>query len=96
MTPSREQVLEALKRVPEPCSLAMGSATDIVGMGLVEDVRIAAGRVRIELVLADPSCVHFASIRRYVGDVLLPLTGVESVEVAISTTELWTPDRVRA
>jgi metal-sulfur cluster biosynthetic enzyme len=44
-------------------------------------------------VLTDPSCVHFTGLRRYITDVVLKLPGVESVEVAISTTILWTPDR---
>jgi hypothetical protein len=47
----------------------------------------------VELVLTDPSCVHFTGLRRYITDVLLKLPGVDSVEVAISTTILWTPDR---
>lgn len=96
MTPTREQVLEALRRVPEPCSLAMRSPMDICAMGLVEDVRIDAAHVRVELVLTDPSCVHFTSMRRYITDVLLQLDGIEDVEVAMSTTLLWTPDRVQA
>jgi metal-sulfur cluster biosynthetic enzyme len=45
------------------------------------------------LVLTDPSCVHFGGMRRYITDVLLELPGVDVVEVAISTTTLWTPDR---
>jgi len=44
-------------------------------------------------VLTDPSWLHFTGLRRYSSDVLLELPGVGSVEVAISTTILWTPDR---
>lgn len=92
---SRADVLEALRSVPEPCSIAMGSALDICEMGLVEEISIAAGAIRVELVLTDPSCAHFTAMRRYISDAVGGLDGVESVEVVISTTRLWTADRVR-
>lgn len=90
---SREGVLAALKRVPEPCSIAMRAPIDICEMGLVEDVRIEGGSVRVELVLTDASCPHFTSMRRYIADALTELEGVTAVDVVISTTKLWTPDR---
>lgn len=95
MTPSREQVVEALRSVPEPCSIAMRAPLDICEMGLVEEVQIESGVVHVELVLTDPSCVHFLPMRRYISDVLCALEGVDSVEVTISTKKLWTPDRVQ-
>jgi metal-sulfur cluster biosynthetic enzyme len=95
VSPSRDEVLEALRGVPEPCSIAMRAPVDICEMGLVDDVRIEAGAVRVELVLTDPSCAHFASMRRYITDLLLQLDGVESVEVVMSTTKLWTSERMR-
>jgi metal-sulfur cluster biosynthetic enzyme len=95
VTPSRDELLEALRGVPEPCSIAMRAPVDICEMGLVDDVRIDDGAVRVELVLTDPSCAHFVSMRRYITDLLLQLDGVESVEVVMSTTKLWTSDRMR-
>jgi metal-sulfur cluster biosynthetic enzyme len=89
----REAVRAALGRVPEPCSIAMRAPTDICEMGLVEDIRIEHGTVRVELVLTDPSCAHFGSMRRYIEDALAELDGVEAVEVVMSTTKLWTADR---
>lgn len=91
---TREQVLDALRSVPEPCSLAMRSPLDICEMGLVEEVSIEAGTVRVELVLTDPSCAHFNSMRRFIGDAVSALDDVDSVEVVISTTELWTAERI--
>jgi metal-sulfur cluster biosynthetic enzyme len=94
MTLAREHILEALREVPEPCSLAMRAPLDITEMGLVDDVELDGGRVRVELVLTDPSCVHFTSMRRYIRDVLMRLDGVETVDVVLSTEKLWTADRV--
>jgi metal-sulfur cluster biosynthetic enzyme len=88
-----EAVHAQLRTVPEPCGLLMREPIDICAMGLVEEVTVAGGHVRVELVLTDPSCVHFTGLRRYITDVLLALAGVETVEVGLSTTTLWTPDR---
>ena len=73
MATTREQVLEALGRVPEPCSIMMKAPMDICAMGLVEDIDIDGGHVRVTLVLTDPSCVHFGAIRRFITDELLGL-----------------------
>jgi metal-sulfur cluster biosynthetic enzyme len=95
MTPTPGVVVEALRDVPEPCSIAMRRVPlDIVEMGLVDDVRIAGGTVHVELVLTDPSCVHFTSMRRFIRDVVMRLEGVETVEVVMSTKKLWTADRM--
>jgi metal-sulfur cluster biosynthetic enzyme len=94
MSATPQQLLEALREIPDPCSIAMRAPMDIVRMGLVDDLRIEHGRVFVELLLTDPSCVHFRAIDRYVRDVLLKIEGVDSVEVHLSTSKLWTPDRV--
>jgi metal-sulfur cluster biosynthetic enzyme len=91
----RRQLQEALRRVPEPCSIAMRAPMDIVEMGLVGDLRIGHGHVIVELVLTDPSCAHFRSLQRFISDALLEVDSVDSVEVVLSTRTLWTPDRVR-
>jgi metal-sulfur cluster biosynthetic enzyme len=96
MATTREHVLEALARVPEPCSILMKAPTDICAMGLVEDIDIDGGHVGVTLVLTDPSCVHFNAMQRFITDELLGLEGVETVAVGITTRTLWTPDRVRA
>ena len=91
--PTEDQIRAQLRMVPEPCSLLMRTPLDICEMGLVEEISCADGRVHIELVLTDTSCVHYVGMRRYITDVLLELPGVETVEVTMSTTKLWTPDR---
>ena len=91
--PTEDAIRAQLRKVPEPCGLLMRAPLDICEMGLVDEISCSGGRVRVVLVLTDPSCVHFGGMRRYITDVLLELPGVEAVEVAISTTTLWTPDR---
>jgi metal-sulfur cluster biosynthetic enzyme len=95
MSVSRDAIMRELAKVPDPCSIAMGDPLDIDEMGLVEDVAIDAGHVQVTLVLTDPSCVHFRSMQRFVVDLLSAVDGVQSVEVLMSTRQLWTPDRIR-
>ena len=91
----REQVLDALSSVAEPCSIRMRNPMDICEMGLVDEIEIEGTHVTVTLVLTDPSCIHFAALQRYIGDELLALDGVLSVSVTASVGRLWTPDRVR-
>ena len=91
--PTLDAIRAQLRKVPEPCGLLMRAPLDICEMGLVDEISCSGGRVRVVLVLTDPSCVHFGGMRRYITDVLLELPGVDAVEVSISTTTLWTPDR---
>lgn len=92
--PTEDEILAQLRRVPEPCGFLMRTPLNICEMGLVETIEREAGHVRVELVLTDTSCVHFAGMRGYIADVLQELPGVESVTVTASTTTLWTPDRL--
>jgi metal-sulfur cluster biosynthetic enzyme len=91
--PTVEAVRRQLRKVVDPCSLAVGAPVDIEAMGLVEDVAIANGVARVSLVLTDVTCVFWRDLRRHVADVLLALPGVEVADVTLVTDLLWTPDR---
>ena len=88
-------VEKALHGVVDPCSKALGSPMDIVTMGLVERIDIADGRVTVTIILTDPNCFFFGQIEQFVSDVLKELPGVTGVDVEISHTTLWSPDRIR-
>jgi metal-sulfur cluster biosynthetic enzyme len=88
---SEADVLDALRAVPEPCSIAMRAPTDICSMGLVERVEIEGSHVRVTLVLTDPSCVHFSAMQRYIADEVNALEDVDQVTVVASTSRLWVP-----
>ena len=87
---SREQVAQALREVIDP-EIGMS----IVDLGLIYDLAIDAGRVRITMTLTTHGCpLHDFMcdwIRRAVGRV----PGVEAVDVAITFEPPWTPDRIR-
>jgi metal-sulfur cluster biosynthetic enzyme len=88
-------VEKALELVIDPCSKAMGSPMDIVTMGLVESIDIDGGKVRITVILTDAACYFFTAIEQFVTDVVGVLPDVAEVDVQISSTTLWSPDRIR-
>lgn len=90
-----QEIEKALESVIDPCSKALGSPMDIVTMGLVEKIVIDGGDITITVILTDAACYFFTAIEKFVADVLIDLPGVQSVDVQISSTTLWSPDRVR-
>jgi len=95
-TVSQDDLFSQLRKVVEPCSILMGRPVDICAMGLVDQVGFIAGHVRVVLCLTDPGCIHFSGMKRYITDVLLEIPAVSSVEIALTTQALWTPDRIEA
>lgn len=96
MTTATEQAVEdALRTIIDPCSMSMGNPTDLVSMGLIEDISDHDGTVTVTMLLTDSACAFFQEMNRYIVDVATPIPGVESVEVAICGTKLWSPDRMR-
>ena len=90
MTISREQVTHALRDVFD-AELGMS----VVDLGLIYDVRIDAGRVRITMTLTTQGCPLHDSMTEWVRQAVTKIPGVEDVEVAIVFDPPWTPDRIR-
>jgi metal-sulfur cluster biosynthetic enzyme len=90
-----DELLRALGRVVEPCSVLTGKPISILAMGLLENLSYDAGHVNVVLCLTDPGCVHFRAMREYITDELRRLPGVNTVDVSLTTEKVWTPDRAR-
>jgi metal-sulfur cluster biosynthetic enzyme len=85
----REGVMQALGTVFDP---ELGLS--VVELGLVYDVAIEDGRVRIVMTLTAPGCpIHDAMIE-WVERAVRAVPGVEAVDVAITFDPPWTPDRM--
>ena len=91
MPVTRDQVLQALRTVFDP---ELGLS--IVDMGLVYDVTIEAGRVRIVMTLTAPGCPIHDAMSEWVRLAVGAVPGVEAVDVAITFDPPWTPDRITA
>lgn len=75
-TADRDQVLAALATVNDP-----ELHRDIVSLGMVKDLAIEGGSVRLTVELTTPACPLKETIERDVREVLDRLEGVEAIEV---------------
>lgn len=90
MTVDREQVTQALRDVFDP-ELGMS----VVDLGLIYDVEIDAGRVRITMTLTTQGCPLHDAMTEWVRRAVSTIPGVHEVEVAIVFDPPWTADRIR-
>lgn len=90
MTIGHELITQALREVFDP-ELGMS----IVDLGLIYDVAIDTGRVRITMTLTTEGCPLHDAMTEWVRQAVAAIPGVEEVEVAIVFDPPWTPDRIR-
>ncbi len=90
--PSTDDVRAALRTVADPCAVATGVPVDIVGMGLVQEVRVDAGAVTVELRLTSPFCMQIALITGQARTAVGRLPGVVDVRVEVDHAAEWMPE----
>ena len=91
MTIARDQVTQALREVFDP-ELGMS----VVDLGLIYDVQIDGGRVRITMTLTTQGCPLHDSMTEWVRQAVGRIPGVDEVEVVITFEPAWTPGRIGA
>lgn len=84
---TREQLLDILREVKDP-ELPF---IDVVELGVVRDVVIDGGRVRVDITPTYSGCPAIQVIEREVGEALRA-QGFEDVEVRTVLTPSWTTD----
>jgi metal-sulfur cluster biosynthetic enzyme len=89
MTIHREQVTQALRDVLDP-ELGMS----VVDLGLIYDVQIDVGHVRITMTLTTQGCPLHDAMTEWVRRAIEKVPGVDEVEVAITFEPPWTPERI--
>jgi metal-sulfur cluster biosynthetic enzyme len=87
---TREQVIRALEDVFDP---ELGLS--VVALGLIYDVAVSGGGVRITMTLTTPGCPIHEALLEWVRQAVMTIPGVEAVEVHLTFAPLWTPDRMR-
>jgi metal-sulfur cluster biosynthetic enzyme len=92
--PDRDALMRALGDVYDPCCADRGIS--IVDMGVVEDVRVEDGRVRVDLVPTTGWCPFVASMSTALTERLREVEGVDAVDVRVVWEPAWTPDRLSA
>jgi metal-sulfur cluster biosynthetic enzyme len=86
---TREEVVEALRQVEDP-ELGM----DIVDLGLMYDVEIDDGKVKVIHTLTSMGCPVGPMIQEQIAEVTRALPGVEDVEVELTWDPPWTPEKM--
>lgn len=88
-TVTPELVRQALREVKDP-ELDL----NIIDLGLVYDVEVDDGNVRIEMTLTSPGCPAGPMITNDAHTVLKALEGVKDVNVEIVWEPYWTPEKI--
>ena len=86
---TQEAVRQALRQVKDP-ELDM----NIIDLGLVYDVDVAGGDVRVNMTLTSPGCPAGPMITNDAYRVLRGLEGVTDVDIEIVWEPYWTPERM--
>ncbi|WP_293445437.1 iron-sulfur cluster assembly protein [Persephonella sp.] len=84
---TKENVYEALKNVIDP-----EIGFNIVDLGLVYDVDVQDGKVKIKMTLSSPSCPLSGTILSWVESAVRNLEGVEDVDIQLVWEPKWSID----
>jgi metal-sulfur cluster biosynthetic enzyme len=87
VSPTREQVLDALKQVYDP-----EIPVDVVNLGLVYDVTVKKGWVAVRMTMTSRGCPAGDYLAGEVKRVVAELPGVEAVDVELVWDPPWSPE----
>ncbi|HLH70675.1 MAG TPA: iron-sulfur cluster assembly protein [Candidatus Dormibacteraeota bacterium] len=93
-TPTPEQVRAALEHVVDPCSVATGVPLNVLQMGLLRDLEVRGGQVRVSLRLTSPFCFQFAYFQEAIKKAVGGLPGVERVICEADHGLEWQPEMI--
>jgi metal-sulfur cluster biosynthetic enzyme len=92
---ARDDVLEALDGIHDPCSVATRRPLSIVELGLLVDLIVAPdGDVRVVLRATSPSCVLIGSIMEAAERRVRAVPGVRDVVIELDPSSDWLPERM--
>lgn len=77
--PTKEQVLDALKEVVDP-----EIGISIVELGMVKEIEVEGGRVKVTIALTTPRCPLAGTIQADVEKAVKGVEGVDFVEVSMT------------
>ena len=92
----RHAVDEALDRVVDPCSNALGEPLGLREMGLTSSVDVddASGTVTVTMRLTSPCCAYGPTMALAAERELAVVPGVRSATVTIDHGAVWTPAEI--
>lgn len=95
-TPTRDAIDAILRSVLDPCSCVTSQPTNIVELGLVEDIVVEDDAVSVELLLTSPSCAYYPHIRDEIVEKIGECDNVTVDEVVVTqnTKNVWGRERM--
>src|ERR1700735_5764008 len=87
---SVDEVTDALRDVLDP-ELGL----DFVELGLIYDVEVEDGTVRVTYTLTSPGCPIGPQVSEQIEEFVSELNGVTDVQPTMTFSPPWTPDRMR-
>jgi metal-sulfur cluster biosynthetic enzyme len=87
--PTKEEIVQALRQVEDP-ELGM----DIVDLGLMYDVEVENGTVKVIHTLTSMGCPVGPMIQQQIDEVVRALPGVDDVDVELTWDPPWTPEKM--
>ena len=85
----KETVIETLKKVYDP-----EIQYDIYSLGLIYDVKVEGRKVTILMTLTSPMCPYGPALLDDVRRQVSSISGVGEVEVEITFSPAWTPEKM--
>ena len=89
---TKDDVMMALRDCYDPCCRDRGIS--VVDMGLIENVNVEGGDVRIEMLLTTGWCPFVANLFNMMEQRVKQCEGVEHVRVQVLWDPVWTMDRL--
>jgi metal-sulfur cluster biosynthetic enzyme len=87
--PDREQIIDALRVVEDP-ELGM----DIVELGLLYDVEVDDGKVKVTYSLTSIGCPVGPMIEQEIRETVAAMDGVQETEAELTWDPPWSPERM--
>jgi metal-sulfur cluster biosynthetic enzyme len=84
-----DEVTDALRDVIDP-ELGL----DFVELGLIYDVEVDGGTVRISYTLTSPGCPIGPQVSEQIEEFVGELAGVDEVQPTMTFSPAWTPERM--
>ena len=89
MSVDADAVKKVLRQVKDP-----EVGLNIMDLGLVYDVEVEEGAVRVQMTLTSPGCPAGGQILGDADSAIRALEGVEEVDIELVWEPFWTPERI--
>lgn len=86
---TEDAVMDAIRVVEDP---ELG--INVVDLGLIYGLAIDGGKVTITMTLTSPGCPHGQLLLDQVKDAAAGVPGVDEVELKLTWTPYWTPEKI--